>query len=82
MRRDFDNKPKKVENKADPFMQYTVMNDDALYHNVRNFMFKLGVTKNIVDISKLYERFGEENIKRLVQKSYLIKIGKGVTAGR
>ena len=58
------------------------MKDDVLYREVREYLTKLNVSSKVVDISQLNQKFGDGNIKRLVKKSYLIKFGKGVTAGR
>ena len=58
------------------------MTTEQLYKYVRQFMIKLGVDKRPVDLSALNTEFGEKNIKKLIIKSYLIKIGKGVTIGR
>ena len=61
---------------------YTVMKDDILYKEVRDYLRELNVSSKVVDISLLNKKFGDGNIKRLVKKSYLIKFGKGVTTGR
>ena len=64
------------------YEEYTNMSIEKLYIIVYNYMLKMGVKKRPVDISALNSKFGEINIKKLIQKSYLIKIGKGVTTGQ
>ena len=61
---------------------YADMPVDKLYAEVKQYMTRLGVKQRAVDISALNTKFGDANIRKLIQKSYLIKIGKGVTAGR
>lgn len=68
--------------KAGLYEEYTNMSIEKLYIIVYNYMLKMGVKKRPVDISALNSKFGEINIKKLIQKSYLIKIGKGVTTGQ
>lgn len=68
-----------VGNKYD---KYTSMNIEALYENVKSFMIIKGVKHNVIDIQLLNEEFGTENIRKLVNKQYLIKTKKGVTIGR
>ena len=63
------------------FAKYNAMTEKNLYPYVFNFMVKAGVQTKMIDIAVLNARFGENNIKRLIQKSYLIKNGKGVTCG-
>jgi hypothetical protein len=45
-------------------------------------MQQLGVDRKTIDLSALNNKFGDANIKKLIKKSYLITMGKGVTAGR
>ena len=73
---------KKTEIASGAYDKYTVLSPDALYQQVKSFMIQQNVRQRPIEISKLNEKFGEQNIKRLIQKSYLIKVGKGVTAGR
>ena len=58
------------------------MSTEALYARVKEKMIEFNVNIKPVDISKLNDIFGPNNIKKLLQKSYLIKVGKGVTTGR
>ena len=61
--------------------KYDEMPVDKLYRVVKAYMIKAGVDKRPIDRTQLNERFGESNIKRLLQKTYLISKGKGVTVG-
>lgn len=65
----------------DRYEKYNNMPADVLFKEVRQYMLSLGVTRRLIDIAPLYEKFGESNIKRLIHKSYLIRTGKGVTTG-
>lgn len=62
--------------------KYTVMSIETLYNTVKHYMISHGVGSKPIEYTMLTKEFGEINIKKLVQKSYLIKIGKGVTVGR
>ena len=64
------------------YERYSQLDTDALYDEVRKFLKKHNVEKKIVDIKILEDEFGKPNIKKLILKSYLISIGKGVTVGR
>ena len=82
-----NNKPVKTveehnDNTATNYDMYSAMQIDALYKEVRKFAIELGVKQKPVEISKLEEKFGAMNIRKLVNKSYIIKIGKGATIGR
>ena len=55
--------------------------DQALY-KVKKYMLSRGVAKGTISRKELDEKFGSQNIRRLMLKSYLISIGKGVTTGR
>lgn len=61
---------------------YDAMEIDALYKEVKTYLVNRGVNKKLIELTELSERFGEQNIKKLIKKSYLILIGKGVTIGR
>jgi len=64
------------------YEKYNNMSIEALYTEVSTYMKISGVSRKTVDIITLNEEFGERNIRKLLQKSYLIKFGKGVTTGR
>lgn len=61
---------------------YDNMTIDKLYGCVKVYMIKAGVTRRAIDLDVLNKKFGSANISKLIKKSYLIKIGKGVTIGR
>ena len=64
------------------YMQYAEMEIDALYIEVKRFLQQNGVEKGMVASSKVVAEFGDDNVRRLKKKSYIITIGKGVTIGR
>lgn len=66
----------------DPYAKYTCMAVDSLFNVVKKFMVEHGVNNKLIDVSLLNNKFGSENVKRLIKKSYIISIGKGVTIGR
>ena len=72
----------KVSNEPVKTDAYSQMNIETLYANVKRFLVSSGVNKGLVSLATLNQKFGEENIKKLIKKSYLILIGKGVTVGR
>ena len=72
----------KVSNEPVKTDAYSQMNIETLYANVKKFLVSNGVNKGLVSLTTLNQKFGEENIKKLIKKSYLILIGKGVTVGR
>lgn len=61
---------------------YSAMTIESLYSHVKKFLVQSGVEKKLIEVSVLNDKFGEANIKKLIKKSYLILIGKGVTIGR
>ena len=66
---------------SQPKISYESMDIDSLYKEVEKYMLELGVSKAPVDKKLLEERFGKQNISRLIIKSYIISIGKRVTIG-
>lgn len=74
--------PARTETGYAQSIDYASMDIDALYKEVRRFMQEHGVQRNVVDKKVLEEKFGAQNIRKLIIKSYLILIGKGVTVGR
>lgn len=73
----------KSNTNTDKYERYNLMSIEALYSEVKVYMIKMGVKTRAVELAALNEKFGELNIRKLIQKSYLIKIGsKGVTVGR
>lgn len=77
-----DDASDKIENKKDKYMMYAGMSTEKLYSQVKEFMIASNVSKKPVDLAVLYDKFGDANVKKLIHKSYLIKLGKGVTIGR
>ena len=65
-----------------PTSKYDMMDVEALYGEVRKFLKLHNIDRKIIDIKILENEFGRANIKKLIVKSYLISIGKGVTVGR
>lgn len=72
----------KTVNETSDYIKYDNLDIDALYGEVRKFLKLHNVEKKIIDIKILENEFGKANIKKLILKSYLISIGKGVTVGR
>ena len=66
---------------SQPKISYESMDIDSLYKEVEKYMLELGVSRAPVDKKLLEERFGKQNISRLIIKSYIISIGKRVTIG-
>ena len=62
--------------------KYSQLDINTLYKYTRHFMIKMGVQKKPIDEKVLKEKFGEENINKLLRKSYLIKTPIGITIGR
>ena len=75
------NSIKDNEVKASPYDKYTVMNIDSLYNTVKKYMLDKGVKQKALDITDLNNKFGADNIRKLIVKQYLIKTKKGVTVG-
>lgn len=71
-----------VRRTSNPYERYAELPVEKLYAIVKNYMLKSGVKTQVISLAKLNEKFGEANIKKLVQKGYLIKFKKGVTAGK
>lgn len=77
-----NSKEKQSIKPVDPYSRYNDMAIDSLFNVVKRFMIENGVNSKLIDISLLNNKFGSANIKRLMSKSYIISIGKGVTIGR
>lgn len=71
-----------IQIRADRIKEYSYMDVDALYDRVKIFLDSQGVKKNIINRGLLDTEFGKDNIQKLIKKSYLILIGKGVTMGK
>lgn len=75
---DIDNLP---EVSVSATARYDDMDIDALYRTVRGYIVKNGMSKGLVSRSLLDKQFGKSNVDKLIFKSYLISVGKGVTFG-
>lgn len=75
-------KPIEPKVSVNKYEEYNGMTIEQLYKVVRNYMYTLGVKTKPIDLKILYQQFGEINIKKLIKKSYLIRVGQGVTTGR
>lgn len=62
-------------------IDYNEMELSTLAVYVKKFLIAHGVRKGAVDVGIVTAEFGEENIRRLIKKCYIIKVGKGVTIG-
>ena len=62
--------------------RYNAMDTNSVYKLVRGYIDEIGMTKRLINRDILDNKFGKQNINRLIVKSYLINIpGKGVTFG-
>lgn len=71
----------KKENTDSKKIDYNEMELSTLADYVKKFLIAHGVRKGAVDVGIVTAEFGEENIRRLIKKCYIIKVGKGVTIG-
>lgn len=71
----------KKENTDSKKIDYNEMELSTLAVYVKKFLIAHGVRKGAVDVGIVTAEFGEENIRRLIKKCYIIKVGKGVTIG-
>jgi hypothetical protein len=62
--------------------QYSAMSIDTLYSHVNHYMKQAGVSKRMISKNELEDKFGKTNINKLILKSYLVVLGKGVTTSR
>lgn len=61
--------------------KYAQLTDERLMAYVSEFLKRNGVAKKPVDRRVLDSEFGQQNISKLIKRSYLISIGKGITLG-
>lgn len=61
---------------------YNKMDIEALYKYIKDYMSKLGVKRNVIDRAILEKEFGKDNIWKMINKNYLIRVGNGLTIGR
>ena len=62
--------------------EFDSLSETKLYELVKKYLLLKKVNQNLVDIGILNRQFGENNIKKLIKKSYLIKLGNKVTIAR
>lgn len=74
---------KKAVQSADvePSIDYSDMEINTLAKHVREFLNNNGVKRGPVDIEIVNNKFGSNNINKLIKKCYIMRIGKGVTIG-
>lgn len=72
----------KQKEKVNEIEIYSKMEIKELYKEVRKYMEDRGVRKGVIDLAELENKFGKNNIRKLILKSYLILVGKGVTVGK
>lgn len=71
----------KKEDTGSKKIDYNEMELSTLAVYVKKFLIAHGVRQGAVDVGIVTAEFGEENIRRLIKKCYIIKVGKGVTIG-
>lgn len=64
------------------YKYYAGLDIDALYDEVKLFLKKHNIEKKLIDKKILEAEFGTANIHKLMLKSYLISMKKGVTIGK
>lgn len=77
-----ENSTPKIVKKSPPSNKYDGLEIDALYEAVKVFLKKHNIERKLIDKKVLEDEFGEQNIHKLIIKSYLISMKKGVTIGR
>ena len=63
-------------------IDYSNLEIDALWKEVRRFMIEQGVQSKLVHKSVVENKFGASNIKKLYLKGYLIPFGSKLTIGK
>lgn len=62
-------------------INYNELDIKSLYREVKQFMIENGVNSGLVPIEDINRKFGADNVRRLLNKCYIIKVGKGATIG-
>lgn len=75
---DFDNL---IESYKVEKINYSELDIKSLYREVKQFMIANGVNSGLVPIETINNKFGDDNVRRLLNKCYIIKVGKGATIG-
>lgn len=81
-KRQADSKETKVSEDDARYKYYAGLDIDALYDEVKLFLKKHNIEKKLIDKKILEAEFGTANIHKLMLKSYLISMKKGVTIGK
>lgn len=71
-----------TENGKNDYEKYNNLDIESLYAEVKSYLRLNNIDKKIVDVKILEDKFGTANIKKLILKSYLISVRKGVTIGK
>lgn len=81
-KRQAGSKETKVSEDDARYKYYAGLDIDALYDEVKLFLKKHNIEKKLIDRKILEAEFGTANIHKLMLKSYLISMKKGVTIGK
>ena len=81
-KRQAGSKETKVSEDDARYKYYAGLDIDALYDEVKLFLKKHNIEKKVIDKKILEAEFGTANIHKLMLKSYLISMKKGVTIGK
>lgn len=81
-KRQAGSKETKVSEDDARYKYYAGLDIDALYDEVKLFLKKHNIEKKLIDKKILEAEFGTANIHKLMLKSYLISMKKGVTIGK
>lgn len=64
-----------------PVSFYNDLDTPALFNAVKKYALSIGMANKVIGRDILNYKFGKHNIDKLITKSYLISLGKGVTFG-
>lgn len=64
-----------------PVSFYNDLDTPALFNAVKKYALSIGMANKVIGRDILNSKFGKHNIDKLITKSYLISLGKGVTFG-
>ena len=71
-----------VKSREHSTKEFDSLSEAKLYELVKKYLILKRVNQNLVEIELLNKQFGANNIKKLIKKSYLIKLGNKVTIAR
>lgn len=77
-----EEKQRKEKSKHDTKTMYSDMKVNDLFEEVKLFMIQNGVQHGVMRRDILDNKFGQNNIAKLIMQNYLILSSKGVTIGR